>query len=155
MARFTSEDDDVPSIRVHLSRSGGTRRPCVRLPDDSGIDRHLESGVTDRLGVEAGDVVRLVVDRETSYARIDADSDGRVIRGAFENRRLARSPGRGENRLVEWLREREREEGDPLLLDVLVPGEAYGLRLPGERTVYDVDSGPRESLADIASDLEE
>ncbi|MFA9516238.1 hypothetical protein ACERIT_03315 [Halopenitus sp. H-Gu1] len=155
MARFTSGDEDVPSVRVHLARSGGTRRPCVRLPDDSALDRHLESGSLDRLDLEREDVFRLIIDRETRYARIDVDSRGRVLRGAFENRRLARSPREGENRLVEWLRECDGEEGDPLLLDVLVPGDAYGLRIPGGRAIYDVDSGPRSSLADIANDLVE
>lgn len=154
MARFTSEDESVPSLRVHLARSGGTRRPCVRLPDDTELDRHLETGDLDRLELDEADVFRLFIDRETHHARIDADSRGLVLRGAFENRRLARSPGRGENRLVEWLRGNGREEGDPLLLDVLVPGDAYGLRLPGEREVYDVEAGPPGSLADIASDLE-
>jgi hypothetical protein len=154
MARITSDDDSVASVRVDVVRSGGTRRPCLRLPDDDALDRRLESGDAGALGVNDGDVIRLLFDRETRYARVDADSQGRLLRGAFDNRRLARSPGEGENRLLGWLREHDRAAGDTVLLDVVVSGDAYGLRLPGDRSVYDADAGPRGSLADIARDLD-
>lgn len=154
MARIPSDDESIAAVRVSVARSGGTRKPCVRLPNDGELDRRVESGSADRLEVADGDLVRLIVDRETHYARIVSDASGRLIRGTYDNRRLARTPGEGENRLVAWLREHGREEGDPLLLDVVEPGDAYGLRLPGERAVYDVDAGPSGSLADIARDLD-
>lgn len=154
MARLSSDDPSVAAVRIHVARSGGTRRPCVRLPDDASLADSVESGTAETLGLTDGEVVRLIIDRETFYARIVADTNGWLLRGAFDNRRLARDPGAGENRLVEWLRETDGEEGDPLLLDVIEAGDAYGLRLPGERAVYDVDAGPRDSLADIARDLD-
>ncbi|WP_058366244.1 DUF7112 family protein [Haloparvum sedimenti] len=154
MARVTSDDESVASVRVTVARSGGTRKPCVRLPSDGELDRRVESGSADALGLSDGDLVRLIVDRETYHARIVSDASGRLIRGAYDNRRLARTPGEGENRLVAWLREHDREEDDSLLLDVVESGDAYGLRLPGERAVYDVDAGPSGSLADIARDLD-
>ncbi|QHS17531.1 DUF7112 family protein [Halopenitus persicus] len=154
MARITSDDESVAAVRTDVVRSGGTRRPCLRLPDDDALARRLESGDAEALGVSDGDVIRLSFDRETRYARVDADSRGRLLRGAFDNRRLARSPGEGENRLLGWLRDHDRAAGDTVLLDVVVSGDAYGLRLPGDRSVYDVDAAPRGSLADIARDLD-
>lgn len=154
MARLPSDDPSLASVRVRVARSGGTRRPCVRLPADGELEERLESGSLDALDVEPGDLVRVIIDRTEYHVRIDSDSRGRLIRGAFDNRRLARTDGEGENRLVEWLTEHSREEGDALLLDGIAVGDAYGLRLPGDRTVYDVDAGPRDSLADIARDVD-
>ena len=154
MPRVPSDDEGVASIRVSLARSGGTRRPCVRIPSDDDLAGRIESGSCASLSMAAGDVVRVVFDREERYAPVTADSAGRLLRGAFDNRRLARETGDGTNRLVEWLDEHGREPGDSIVLDVVVPGELYGLRLPGERTVYDANRGPRSSLADIARDLD-
>jgi hypothetical protein len=155
MPRVPSDGEDVPSVRVSLARSGGTRRPCVRLPDDDALDGRVESGFCDALGVSAGDIVRVALDGDEHYARVVGDSSGRLLRGAFDNRRLAREAGEGANRLVDWLDANGREPGDSVVLDVVVPGELYGLRIPGERTVYDANRGPRSSLADIARDVEE
>ncbi|PAU82548.1 hypothetical protein CK500_13185 [Halorubrum salipaludis] len=154
MPRVPSDDEDIASIRVSLARSGGTRRPCVRIPNDDELDGRVESGRCESLSLAAGDIVRVAVDREEYHAPVRSDSDGRLIRGAFDNRRLAREPGEGANRLAEWLAENGREPGDPVVLDVVVPGEQYGLRIPGERTVYDATRGPRSSLSDIARDLD-
>ena len=154
MPRVPSVDEGVASIRVSLARSGGTRRPCVRIPADDELAGRVESGSCDGLAMAAGDVIRVVFDREERYAPVTADSAGRLVRGAFDNRRLAREAGEGENRLVEWLDANDREAGDSVVLDVVVPGELYGLRIPGERAVYDANRGPRSSLADIARDLD-
>ncbi|WP_281195446.1 hypothetical protein [Halorubrum sp. F4] len=154
MVRVPSDDDSVASVRVDVARSGGTRRPCVRLPDDDDLEGRVESGSCASLSLAGGDVIRIVVDREEYHTRIVGDATGRLIRGTFDSRRLARTPGDGENRLVEWLAEHDREPGDSVVLDVVVPGDQYGLRIPGERTVYDARRGPRSSLADIAEDLD-
>lgn len=138
--RVPSDHESIQTHRVEVVRSGGTRRPCVRLPDD--------------LGVVDGDVVRLVLDRSTVYSQIRSDSQGHFLRGAYGNRRLARTPGEGDNRLVEWLEEHGREPGDPLELDVVESGDQFGIRLPGERTVYEAVRGPSSSLSDIARDLD-
>lgn len=134
---------DAPSVTTHratLARSGGTRRPCLRLPP--------------AVDVGAGDAVRLVLDRREYHARVDEDRDGLLIRGAYDNRRLARTPGEGENRLVEWAADVGREPGSSVDLDEVDPGYLYGVRVPGERTVYEVTAKPNESLADIARDLD-
>ena len=154
MPRIPSDDEHLASVRVTLARSGGTRRLCVRLPGPEVPENRLESGGLDRLDVDPGDLIRVTFDGEERHARIEGDSRGRLIRGAFDHRGLARSPGEGVDRLGEWLTRNGREEGDPLVLDVLVPGESYGLRLPGERVIYDVHRGPRSSLSDIAEGLD-
>jgi len=138
--RVPSDHESVRTLRAAVARSGGTRRPCLRLPD--GLD------------VADGDVIRLVIDRTECYARVRADSTGRLLRGAYENRRLARTPGEGANRLVEWLHDHDAEPDDALEFDVVRPGELFGVRRPGERTVYEAASGPPSSLADIARDLD-
>lgn len=154
MPRVPSDDEGVASVRVSLARSGGTRRPCVRIPEDDELDGRVESGTCASLAMAAGDVVRVVIDREERYAPVAADGSGRLIRGAFDNRRLAREPGDGENRLIAWLDANDRGAGDGVVLDVIVPGELYGLRIPGERAVYEATRGPPSSLADIARDLD-
>lgn len=154
MPRVPSDDEGVASIRVSLARSGGTRRPCVRLPDDDKLAGRVESGTCESLSMDAGDVIRVVFDREEYFAPVTADRSGRLVRGAFENRRLARETGEGTNRLVEWLDANGREPGDSIVLDIVVSGELYGLRIPGERTVYEATRGPRSSLSDIARDLD-
>jgi hypothetical protein len=154
MPRVPSDDEGVASVRVSLARSGGTRRPCVRIPDDDALDGRVESGRCESLSMAAGDVIRVVIDRDERYAPVTADSAGRLVRGAFDNRRLAREAGAGENRLLAWLDANGREAGDSVVLDVVVPGELYGLRIPGERALYEATRGPRSSLSDIARDLD-
>jgi hypothetical protein len=154
MPRVPSDDEGVASVRVSLARSGGTRRPCVRIPEDDELDGRVESGTCDGLTMAAGDVIRVVIDRDERYAPVTADSAGRLVRGAFDNRRIAREAGEGENRLLAWLDANDREAGDSVVLDVVVPGELYGLRIPGERAVYEANRGPRSSLSDIARDLD-
>ena len=154
MPRVPSDDEGVASIRVSLARSGGTRRPCVRIPATDELSRRVESGTCESLSMDAGDVIRVVIDREEYFAPVTEDSSGRLVRGAFKNRRLARETGEGSNRLVEWLDANGREPGESVVLDVVVPGDLYGLRIPGERAVYEANRGPRSSLSDIAQDLD-
>ncbi|PHQ37558.1 hypothetical protein DJ69_16245 [Halorubrum persicum] len=154
MPRVPSDDEGVASIRVSLARSGGTRRPCVRLPNDDELDGRVESGDCESLALSAGDIVRVAIDREEYYAPVRSDGEGRLLRGAFDNRRLAREPGEGANRLAEWLDDNDRDPGDVIVFDVVVAGEQYGLRIPGERTVYEATRGPRSSLSDIARNLD-
>lgn len=134
--RVPSDSPSVETHRASLARSGGTRKPCLRLPD--GID------------LAAGDCFRLVLGGDDYHARVDADANGRLVRGAYDNRRLARNPGEGENRLVEWCRDVERGPGDAVEFDAVDPGYLYGLRVPGRRAVYRVTRRPDESLSSIA-----
>ncbi|QCC48782.1 DUF7112 family protein [Halobellus limi] len=139
--RIPSDHASVTSLRATIARSGGTRRPCLRLPDD--------------VAVEEGDVVRLLLDGATTHARVAADSSGLLVRGAYDNERLTREPGEGENRLVEWCADHDRGPDDAVELDELDSGFCYGLREPGDRVVYDVPGRPDQSLRDIASSFRE
>lgn len=138
--RLPSDHASVRTERAEVTRSGGTSRPCLRLPDS--------------LALESGDVLRLVLDGDEYHARVQVDSSGPLLRGAYDLRSEAKAPGRAENRLVEWLAEHDREPGDALDLDELEARDRYGLRLPGERVVYKDTSSPGGSLQDIANDLD-
>ena len=139
--RVPSDHPSVSSHRARLVRSGGTRRPCLRLPEDAALG--------------AGDTVRLILDGDEYHARVatDAGTDP-VVRGAYDNRRLAREGG-GTNRLVAWAEDNDCATGDAVALDEIEPGDLYGLRVPGERVVYEATKGPDDSLADIASKLDD
>jgi len=141
--RLPSDSEAVDTARAELVRLGSARRQGIRLPE----------AASDELA--AGDAIRLVVDGTEYHAIIAEDTRGLLIRGAYDNARLARSTGEGENRLAEWLRELGRESGNSIEFDTVVDGEQYGLRAPGERAIYTVTQGPRSSLASIAEDLDE
>lgn len=138
--RLPSDHASVLTERAQVERSGGTRRPCLGLPDS--------------LDLDSGDLIRLVLDGDEFHARVQADSSGTLLRGAYDFRSEAKEPGRAENRLVDWLHQEGREPDDALDLDVLEAGQRYGLRLPGERVVYNDTSSPGGSLQNIAEDLD-
>ncbi|GAB6860553.1 hypothetical protein ACFR97_08545 [Haloplanus litoreus] len=137
--RVASDGDAVTTYRAELARSGGTRRPCLRLPDDAALD--------------AGELIRLVLDGDEYHAQVEADASGPLLRGAYDNRRLARSDREGTNRLVEWVRGVDLEVGRSIDVDEVTPGDLYGVRVPGQRAVYTVTHRPDDSLASIAEDL--
>ncbi|WP_251341443.1 DUF7112 family protein [Haloplanus halophilus] len=139
--RVASDGDAVTTYRAELARSGGTRRPCLRLPEDVAPD--------------AGDLIRLVLDGDEYHARIESDAKGAVIRGAYDNRRLARTDGEGTNRLVEWVRGVDLEVGRSVDVDEVTPGYLYGVRVPGRRAVYSVTRRPDSSLSSIAEGLDD
>jgi hypothetical protein len=136
--RVPSDHPSVTTHRAHLERSGGTRRPCLRFPVDD---------------VDPGSVVRLVLDGEAYHAAVTADATGPVVRGAYDNRRMARERD-GTNRLVEWARRVDRGPGDAVEVDEVVAGTLYGVRVPGTRTVYEATETPRDSLSAIAESLD-
>ena len=139
--RLPSDHPAVDSHRVKLGTVGATSQPELLLPPV--------------LECEAGDFVRLVLDGTATHAEVVATMDGeRALRGAHENRRLARSE-RGPGLLADWLEDHGHDAGTTLVLDVLTEGYAYGLRVPGERVVYDPVEQPRSSLRDIAEGLDE
>lgn len=142
MTRVSSENASIETIRATLASAGATGRPRVAAPDD-----HADAFPTD-------EVVTLVLGGKERYARVDlALDDTKEIRGAYDNRRIAREAD-GENRLVEWTDAVGLDVGRSVLVDVVVPGECYGLRNPGETAVYEVPDTPKSSLDDIAKSLE-
>jgi hypothetical protein len=138
--RVASDGDGVTTYRARVARNGGTRRPCLRLPEVVDLDEN--------------DVIRLVLDGTECHAPVRTDADGRLLRGAYDNRRLARTDGEGENRLVAWLRGVDRDPGESVEFDEVTPGYLYAVRVPGNRAIYEVTRRPDSSLSAIAEDLE-
>jgi hypothetical protein len=134
--RVPSDHASVSTYRAEIRRSGGTRRPCLRLPDDVALDD--------------GDLIRVVLDGTQYHARVVEDASGRLLRGVYDNRRLARTPGEGPDRFAPWVDETGRGPGSAVDLDEVEAGFLYGVRVPGTRVVYEATESPRSSLADIA-----
>jgi hypothetical protein len=124
-------------VRVTLARRGRTRSR-LSLPD------------TDQFPLTS---VRLVLDGETSHARIETGREGPAITGAYDNARLARERS-GTDRLEAWRRSAEIDYGRSVLVDVVEPGFLYGVREPGGRAVYEAVESPDEGLAAIARDID-
>lgn len=139
--RVASDHPSVTTLRGTLARRGGTRRPAVEVPAEE----------RERLPGEG--VVRLVLDGRERHAPVVERGDGIALAGAYDNARRARERD-GTDRLAEWVESGAVEFGRSVLVDVVEAGEVYGLRLPGETAVYEVERGPTDSLRRIAEDLE-
>lgn len=136
MSRVSS--DGVETVRASIEQSGALNRPKLVLPE----------------GAVPDGVVRVDADETTYHADIDVGLGGDLeLRGLYENARLART-GEGENHLAGWVESKGLEAGRSVLVDVVVDGEQYGLRSPGERAVYSVVEQPDDSLASIAEDVD-
>ncbi len=141
--RVSSETTDT--VRATMAQAGATNRPRIEISADEAD------------AFPADEIVRLVMDESEYRARIERPltGDGRLIRGVYDTPRLARNPGDGENRLTDWFDDSGRQFGGSVLIDVVEEGFKYGLRHPGERTVYEATETPNESLADIAQQVED
>lgn len=139
--RVAGDHPSVTTLRGELVRRGGTRRPAVELPRE------------DRDALPAEGTVRLVVDGRQRRAPVGERGGTRAFLGAYDNARQARERD-GPDRLAEWVDDRELAFGRSVLVDVVEPGEAYGLRVPGEDAVYAVGRRPPDALRRIAEDLD-
>ncbi|MGM0591000.1 MAG: DUF7112 family protein [Halobacteriota archaeon] len=138
--RVPSDHPSVTTVGARVARRGGTRRSCLRLPAELALD---------------GSPISVVIDGQVYDANVVEDATGYLLQGAYDNRRLARTPGEGENRLVAWLETVGRSPGSSVEVDEVEPGFFYGVRVPGTRVVYDVPERPSSSLSAIAERLEE
>lgn len=141
MDRIASDNPAIETLRATVARHGA-RRKRVELPDNA--------------DVPTDEVVRLVIEGTTYHAQVEggfADA-GPHITGAYETPAAARSSD-GTDHLGPWLDVENRSAGSTVLVDAVEPGFAYGLRAPGEETVYDAVEKPDESLAAIARDIED
>lgn len=106
------------------------------------------------MSCEPDDVLSLSLAGDGAYSQVERTLDGDpAVRGAYADRNLARTR-EGADELDAWLQAGDSSAGDPLVFDVLTPGYAYGLRLPGDRVVYAPPEQPDSSLDSIARDLE-
>jgi hypothetical protein len=141
--RIPSDHPSIETHRTSLERRGRMDRPRL---DCSGIDASLP----------VDDVVRLTLAGDTYHARVERTFEGDPeIRGVYDNPRIAREPAEGTDRLAKWQRHNGLEFGRSVLLDVVVSGHAYGLRVPGERAVYEATIPPDDSLRSIARSLDD
>ena len=130
--------DGVETVRATIVESGALDRPKVSVPD----------------GTMPEGVVRVDADGATYHAPVAIDVDGDLeLRGLYDNARMARERD-GENRLREWVDDQGLAPGRTVLVDVVVEGEQYGLRAPGDSAVYRVVESPDDDLASIAEDVD-
>ncbi len=136
--RIASDTSAVSTYRARVTRYGGTRVRCLR--------------VHERIGLEEGETIRLVLGGDSRFAPVEIDSRSLLIRGAFDDRQLARSR-EGKNRLHEWFATREVNRGATVEFDEVSQGQVYGLREPGERILYEIPRRADESLRNIAESI--
>ena len=137
----------LQTIDASLVGHGAIDRPAIELPADVDTDSDGD--------VPADEVLRIVLDGSTRHCRFEAYSGTVRATGIFDTPDLVRSPGDGENRLREWVEAKGLSTGRTVHLDVVEAGFAYGLRAPGDSTVYDAPStSPDDSLASIAEQLD-
>lgn len=136
--RIASDAPAVSTYRARVTRYGGTRVRCIR--------------VHEQMALEGGRTIRLVLGGDSRFAPVEVDSRSLLIRGAFDDRQLARSR-EGENRLQGWFATREVTRGGTVEFDEVSPGQVYGLREPGERVLYEIPRRADESLRDIAESI--
>ncbi|AFO57767.1 MULTISPECIES: hypothetical protein [Natrinema] len=117
----------------------------------------LEVPADDREAFPTDEVVRVVLDGEELFARVERalTGDDLSIPGVYDTPDLARDPSGGTDRLTEWTTDHDVPAGGSVLIDVVEPEFLYGLRSPGETTYYDAREPPTESLSEIADSLED
>lgn len=143
--RVSSDHPSITTVQATLAQSGRTDRPKIELPPEQ--SDHFPQD----------EVVRLVLDESEHRAYIERQlsGDGLMIRGAYDTPSLARNPGEGENRLHEWYEAADIDFGRTVHVDIIEESFQYGIREPGERTVYETAEAPDESLSSIAENLEQ
>jgi hypothetical protein len=141
MPTVPSDHESVHTVRARLVRAGRTDRPRVAVPADE-TDHFPE------------DVVRLVVDGTERFTRVApaVSGDDLELRGAFATPDGARDPAAGTDHLPRWREAHDLAFGSSVLVDVVDEDYRYGLRTPGERTLYEA-AGSDGGLQDLAKDL--
>ncbi|WP_247002743.1 DUF7112 family protein [Halosolutus gelatinilyticus] len=141
--RISSDHPSVRTVRATLSKTATGVR--LDVPSD------------DRDAFPVDDVVRVVLDGDERFATTQRalTGDELSIHGVYDTPDVARDPSGGENRLAEWLADRDVQTGGSVLIDVVEPEFLYGLRAPGETAYYDAYEPPSDSLSSIAKNLDE
>lgn len=141
--RISSDHPSVRTVRATLASTATSVR--LEIPAD------------DKEAFPAAEVVRVVLDGDERFARIERTltGDRLAVPGVYDAPRLARDPGSGEDRLSSWAEDHDVGAGGSVLVDVIEPDFLYGFRAPGETAVYDAREPPAESLSSIAESLED
>lgn len=131
---------DHPSIETAtgtVGTRGATDRPTIRLH-------------ADQSGIQADEIARIVLDGAVRYGAFRRFGDRLECAGIYDTPDAARAPGSRPDRLRDWLDARELGSGRTVHVDIIHPGERYGLRAPGETVRYDVPPQPDSTLRSIA-----
>ena len=140
--RISSDNPSIRTVRATLEATATGQRVTIpgedsdQFPDD--------------------EVVRVVCDGKERFARPRRalGDDELSIPALYDSPRFARDPGSGEDRLADWVETSDVRVGGSVLVDVIEPAFLYGLRAPGETTVYEASEPPDEGLASIAEELD-
>lgn len=137
---------DHPSVRT-------VRATCTETT--TGV--RLEFPADDQDAFPLEEVVRVVLDGEERFARIDRalTDDHYLIRGVFATPDDARGAGSGPDLLATWVDDHDVRVGGSVLVDVVEREFCYGLREPGATAYYDAHEPPSSGLQDIARGLED
>lgn len=141
--RLSSDHPSVRTVRATLSETA------------TGVQLSLPDEERDAFPVE--EVVRVNLDGSERFASVERALTGAElsIPGVYETPDGARDPRTATDLLPEWTDDHGVPSGGSVLIDVVEPEFYYGLRAPGETNYYDAVEPPKESLADIAKDLED
>ena len=141
--RISSDHPSVETIRATVTETATGVR--LDIPAD------------DEAQFPTGEVVRIVLEESERFGILErAMTDDRLLlRGVYESPNHARDPRNGTDRFEAWVDDVGIRTGGSVLVDVIEPSFLYGLRKPGETTVYDAHEPPSGSLSEIAKTLEE
>ncbi|ARS90611.1 DUF7112 family protein [Natrarchaeobaculum aegyptiacum] len=136
---------DHPSVRTVRATCAGTA---------TGV--RLELPADDRDAFSLEEVVRVVLDGEERFARVERalTDDHYLVRGVFATPDGARGSG-DPDLLADWVDDHDVRVGGSVLVDVVEPEFLYGLREPGATAYYDAHEPPSSGLQDIARGLED
>ena len=137
--RIVSDHPSIETKRATVSRHGGSGR---RL--------ELPAGT-----VDSDRAVRVWLEGSLRYGRVARrfSESGCSVTGVFGSPTEA-NEGSGEDLLDAWLTREGIGIGQSVLFDIVEPDYEYGLRTPGETVYYEPSEPPKQSLRDIASQLE-
>ncbi|SFS45422.1 DUF7112 family protein [Halostagnicola kamekurae] len=140
--RLSSDHPSIRTVRATLSET------------TTGVRLEIPGEERDAFAVD--ELVRITLEGTERFARVERalTGDELTIEGVYETADGARDPRAGTDVLPEWCDEHTRRDGGSVLIDVIEPEFAYGIRGPGETTFYDASEPPKSSLSDIASDID-
>ncbi len=135
--RVPSDHPTVRTIRTEVVRHGGRRRRLELPPDATEV-------------LPEDGTIEVRVDDHRRFARCRRVDDRSAIVGLYETHSGANGDTEGTDGLRDWLDASERPVGSSVLLDIVADGTRIGLRVPGQRVVYESPQTRDDSLADIA-----
>lgn len=141
--RLSSDHPSIRTVRATLSET--TTGVRLEIPGEESDDFSVD------------ELVRITLEGTERFARIERalTGDELTIEGIYETTEGARDPREGTDVFPDWCDDNTIRDGGSVLIDIIEPEFAYGLRSPGETNYYDASEPPKSSLSDIANDLEE